>query len=92
MIKKSKELHQALEATPCSWVLGPLRLFGQSGLVFLGLQTMVEKAAYSGTGLAGPLFSSFTLRGGRFLSIKQSLFSSLLGYKHLQQGSPVGFL
>lgn len=33
--------------------VGSLSLFGQPGLVFLGLQTVVESAAFSGTGLAG---------------------------------------
>lgn len=33
------------------------------------LQTIMETAAYSGTALAGTSFFSFTLRGGRFLSI-----------------------
>ena len=69
MMQKSIELQQVLQATPCSWVLRCLRLFGQAGLVLLGLQTMVETAAYSATSLAGTSFFSFTLRGGRFLCI-----------------------
>lgn len=39
-------------ATPCTWVLGSWRLFGQLGPVFLGLHIMVETAACSGSGLS----------------------------------------
>lgn len=69
-----------------------LRLFGQSGLVFLGLQTVVETAPCGGTGLAGASFFPFISSGDTLLSIISISFSSLLGYKHLKQSSLVAFL
>lgn len=49
--------------------VGSLRMFGQSSPVFSGLQTMVETAACSGTGLAGASFLSYISREDRLLSI-----------------------